>query len=161
MAHTQNFYSPLPYNVATDRLKHAKVRGVHINLNEADSHSSEFILNLLQEFPIVPNLTLAHCKGKITRTQGQNLRVEYKTYGLSSKSTWLVPLIGLSITLILMGVLPANLLPIASVPGVAGLIFTVFWSTFSDEVRKGDQLRLQELLERMLEKQTSMATWQA
>lgn len=160
MAQRQNFYSPLPYQIAKDRLENARVRGVNINLNETDQDCADFRLALLKEFPVGPSFTLAHLKGTITRTQGQNLRVDYETHGLAHNSTRTIPLIGIGLTIILMILLPPELIPIASIPGVAGLIFTIFWTTFSDEVRKGDQLRLQELLERMLEKQTAMATWQ-
>lgn len=159
MTQTQSFYSRLPYHIAKDRLQHAKIRGVSINLNESDPNSADFILDLLKEFP-VGRVTLAHLKGTITRTQGQNLRIEYQTHGLAHNSTLIIPIIGIILTLILMIVLPPELFTIATIPGVAGLIFTVFWGTFSDEVRKGDQSRLEELLERMLEKQTNMATWQ-
>jgi|GEM_PF-1747849 len=160
MARTQSFYSTLPYHIATDRLKNARVRGVNINLNETDNNSADFILDLLQETPIGASLTMAHLKGTITRTQGQNLRVEYQTHGLAHNSIIVVPIIGVIMTVILMVLMPPELFPIASIPGIASFLFAVFWGTFSDEVRKRDQSRLKELLERMLEKQTSMAAWQ-
>jgi len=160
MTQKQHFYSTLPYDVATDRLKHAKVRGVNINLTETDSRTADFVFDLLQDFPVGGHFTLAHIKGTIKQTSGRNLRIDYQSRGLARNSIYIVPVIGIIATIILMILFPPELSPIASVPGVAGLIFAVFWNTFSDEVHKPDQLRLKELLERMLEKQTTMSTWQ-
>lgn len=159
MSHNLSFYSALPYQIATDRLKNAKVRGVHINLRETDNTSAEFVFDLLQELP-VGRLTTAHLKGTLEVTQGRNIRIEYETGALSHQTVFIVPVIGITITVMLMILLPPELVPIASMPGIASILFSLFWGTFNDEVRKGDQHRLKELLERMLEKNTIMATWQ-
>lgn len=163
MAMTQldRFYSTLPFDVATNRLQNVRVQGVTINVTPTDTDILEFRLDLHKKTPFGITLVMAHLDGTIRQAQEDGkTHITYQTYPLSRNSIVLIPTIGIVTTVLSMILLPPELALIASVPGIAGALFALFWNMLNSDFRKNDQFRLQELIERMLEKHSSMATWQ-
>lgn len=154
-----HFYSPLAHDIATDRLRHAAVKGVNITVTQDESNMTRFRLDLQKNTPM-GNVVMAHLIGTIEPVDDTQIQITYQTHAFSNQTISLVAMVGIVISLALFFVLPTEFAPIVSAPGIAGILIVVFWSMLGTDVRQGDQFRLQELIERMLEKQTSMMTWQ-
>lgn len=159
MSRDENFYSPLSIETASQRLQSARVKGVKIHVQENDPHILHFRFDLLKSLPI-GNLTNAHLKGTIQGIQGNRIRVDYHTRALFPHASLIIPAINIFISLILWTLLPIELAIISGLPLIMGVLFGIFWSFFRDSLNEGDRQRLQELLGRMLEKSTSMRSWQ-
>ena len=160
MTQDTHFYSNLSYDTATERLKRVNVRGVKITVKQPQPQMTLFRLDLKQSTP-VGTLIAAQLKGTIQPIQGNKIRVVYQMRPFSRILLWLVPAIGISLSVLLLILLPPAMIPIISAPGVASILTVLFWSTMGSDIRRHDQHRLAELLERMLEKQTAMMVWQA
>jgi hypothetical protein len=160
MTELDRFYTALPFAIATDRLKNAKVNGVNITVKPVDSHEVDFHLDLRKKTPLGITLTMAHLDGTLQQGKDGKTQVSYQTHPLPRHSNVIIPAIGIILTVILLFTLSPELAPIASVPGIAGVLFALFWNMLNGDVLANDRFRLTELLERMLEKQSSMATWQ-
>lgn len=160
MTQDTRFYSDLTYDTATDRLKQVHVRGVTITVNQPEPQVTEFRLDLHKPTPI-GTFIMAQLKGTIQPTRDNQIQVAYQTYAYSRKMLWFVPTVGISISVVLLILLPSSMSPIISAPGVASILMVLFWITMGSEVRKDDRFRLEELLERMLEKRSAMMVWQA
>jgi len=161
MPEFEHFHTALPFEVVTDRLKNARIQGVVITVKPVHTDEIVFRLDLRKRSPIGLTLTVAHLKGRIQQAKNGKTYIRYQTHPLAHYSLIVIPTIGIVLTILLIVVLPSELAPIAGVPSVVGILFGLFWTILSSDFRKNDQFRLQELLERMLEKQSSMTTWQA
>ena len=160
MTEDTRFYSNLSYDTATHRLQHADVRGVTISVTQPTPEITQFRFDLQTQTPI-GTWIMAHLKGTIQEARGNQLEVTYQTRAFSHRSLWLIVALGLSLSVILFLLLPSSMVAIISAPGIASIMLVLFWSVLGEDVRKNDQFRLQELVERMLEKHTTMMTWQA
>lgn len=161
MTDLAHFHTALPFEIAIDRLKNARINGVSIAVKSIDDDEMTFRFDLRKRSAIGLTLTVAHLQGTIQQTKNSNVHVRYQTHPLARHSIVLIPAIGITMTAILILVVSPELAPIASVPGIVGVLFGLFWTMLNSDFRKNDRFRLQELLERMLEKQSSMTTWQA
>jgi len=160
MTQDTRFYSNLPYETATNRLQHVNVQGVNISVKQTEPQTTEFRLDLQKQTP-AGTLIMAHLKGTVQEVKGGKIQVAYQTYAFSANSLWMLIAGGMTLSFTLLLLLPTNLTPIISAPGVISIMIVLFWSILGDDIRKDDRFRLEELIERMLEKHTTMATWQA
>ncbi len=161
MPEFEHFHTALPYEIAIDRLKNARINGVKISVKSIADDEMAFRFDLRKRSVIGLTLTVAHLNGTIQQARNGKIQVSYRTHPLARYSIVVIPAISITITALLILVLSPELTPIASVPGIAGVLFGLFWTMLNSDFRKNDRFRLQELLERMLEKQSSMTTWQA
>lgn len=160
MTQDTHFYSNLAYDTATDRLQQVAVRGVTIRVQQPELNVTAFRLDLHQSTPI-GTIVMAHLKGTLRSMPDDRIMVAYQTGAFSPTMRWLIPIVGISLSLLLLFILPASMSPIISAPGVIGILTVVFWSTMGSDLRREDRSRLRQLLERILEKQTTMMVWQA
>jgi len=161
MTQLDRFHSTLPFDTATNRLKNVRIQGVDITVKPIGDDTVEFRLDLRKRSPFGIPLTIAHLNGTLRRGKDGNTQITYQTHPLSRYSVMIITSIAIMITGLLIFILSPELAPIASVPGIAGVLFALFWNLLNSDVRAGDRFRLEELLERILEKQSSMATWEA
>jgi hypothetical protein len=156
-----NFYSIIPFALAIDRLQNVRVKGVSITVTPTDTDTVEFRLDLQKKTPVSMTLIMAHLDGTIRQVQDGKIHIAYQTHPLSRNSKVIIPAIGIAMSALLAISLPPEFAPIASAPGVAGALFALFWNMLSSDFRKDDQFRLEELIERILEKSSSMVIWQS
>lgn len=160
MTRDRQFYSSLPYDIASDRLRQINVRGVNITVDEPQPDVTQFRLDLTKKTPI-GTIVSAHLVGTVRPIANNKIQIAYYTRAFSRYIRLLLPAVGLSLSLILFLILSPEMAPIISAPGAASILIVLFWSLMESDIRKNDQFRLQELIERILEKQTTMLTWQA
>ena len=161
MTQLEHFHTTLPFDRAVERLNNGRVQGVKITVKPVDSDMVNFRLDLRKRSPLGIMLTTAHLIGTIRQVNDGNLHVSYQTHPLSRYSVGMVLTIGIAMTVLLLNLLPLEFAPIAGMPGIAGVLFALFWNMLNSDIGKEDRFRLQELIARILEKQSSMATWQA
>jgi len=161
MTELEHFHTALPFEIVTDRLKNARINGVVITVKSIGSDEATFRLDLRKRSAIGLTLTVAHLKGTMRQGNDSKTYITYHAHPLARHSIVMIPSVGIALTILLILVLSPELTPIASIPGIAGVLFGLFWTMLSSDFRKNDQFRLKELIERMLEKQSSMTAWQA
>ena len=161
MTELTRFHTSLPFDIANDRLKNARVQGVHITVKLINSDEAMFRLDLRKRTSLGITLTVAYLEGTIQQGKDGKTHISYQSHPLSRWSVILIPLVGIMVTLLLIVLMSHELAIIAGVPGIAGVLFIIFWDTLNSDFRKNDRLRLQDLVERILEKKSSMATWEA